>query len=128
MHTGHPSMDLWTVDLRRAMPLQGDPEYLRERVSESLGRLYAVHWPFYQFKTARNVRLTPFHERNPALGVRGVRRLLEHTEILRLQLRAILRAAAGTTETAVLVPFEHSAAEHRAVRENVGLFDQTPFA
>lgn len=49
------------------------------------------------------VDFTP--ERNPAMGVRGIRLLLQHPEILRLQLRAILRAAAGTEETGVLVPF-----------------------
>ena len=44
-------------------------------------------------------------ERNPALGLRGVRRLLSHSGILRLQVRAILRAAHGTDSTGVLVPF-----------------------
>jgi phosphotransferase system enzyme I (PtsI) len=49
--------------------------------------------------------LAPGPERNPALGLRGVRALLEEGSILRLQVRAILRAAAGTSQTAVLVPF-----------------------
>ncbi len=44
-------------------------------------------------------------ERNPALGVRGIRWLLAHPEVLRLQVRAVLRAAAGTDGVAVLVPF-----------------------
>jgi phosphoenolpyruvate-protein phosphotransferase len=44
-------------------------------------------------------------ERNPALGARGVRGLLAHQDVLRLQLRAILRAAAGVPDVAVLVPF-----------------------
>ena len=44
-------------------------------------------------------------ERNPVLGLRGVRALLRHGSLLRLQLRAILRAAEGTKNTAVLVPF-----------------------
>ena len=44
-------------------------------------------------------------ERNPALGLRGVRRLLSHSSILRLQVRAILRAAKGTDNTGVLIPF-----------------------
>jgi phosphoenolpyruvate-protein kinase (PTS system EI component) len=44
-------------------------------------------------------------ERNPAMGMRGVRALLHDGTIMRTQLRAILRAAAGTDNVGVLVPF-----------------------
>ncbi|WP_042375227.1 phosphoenolpyruvate--protein phosphotransferase [Streptacidiphilus neutrinimicus] len=39
--------------------------------------------------------LTPADEPNPALGVRGLRTLLEHPEVLGSQLRALARAAEG---------------------------------
>ena len=39
--------------------------------------------------------LSPGEEPNPALGVRGLRSLLEHPEVLQGQLRALARAAAG---------------------------------
>jgi phosphoenolpyruvate-protein phosphotransferase (PTS system enzyme I) len=39
--------------------------------------------------------LSPGEEPNPALGVRGLRSLLEHPEVLQAQLRALARAAAG---------------------------------
>ncbi len=39
--------------------------------------------------------LTPGEEPNPALGVRGLRSLLEHPDVLRTQLRALARAAEG---------------------------------
>ncbi len=125
MDSGHPTMDLWTVDIRRALKFQGEPGYLKERVTESLGRLYAVHWPFYQFKAARNVRLTPFYQRLKKQG-------------------ACFAEAQGWERPGWYAPegvqpeyiysfsrqnwFEYWAAEHKAVRENVGLFDQTPFA
>ncbi len=125
MRDGYPPMDLWTIDIRRAMPFQANPEYLRERVVETLGRLYDVHWPFYQFRTARGVRKSPFYDR---LAARG----------------ACFAEAQGWERPGWYAPdgvtpeyrysfsrqnwFEHSAAEHHAVRENVGLFDQTPFA
>ena len=125
MRDGLPPMDLWTVDIRRNMPFQADPDYLRERVTETLGRLYAVHWPFYQPHTARGIRLSPFYDRLAKLG-------------------ACCTEAQGWGRPGWFAPegvdpeyvysfkrqnwFEHSAAEHRAVREAVGMFDQTSFA
>ena len=54
-------------------------------------------------------------EDNPALGVRGVRLALRHPEILRAQLRAILRVRpAGACR--IMVPMIASLAELRAVR------------
>lgn len=64
----HPPMDLSSVDIRRAFPFQGNPEYLRERISESLGLLYAMHWPFRQYESARGQRLSPLHDRLEAAG------------------------------------------------------------
>ncbi len=39
--------------------------------------------------------LTPAHESNPALGVRGLRTLLDHSDVLHTQLSALAEAAAG---------------------------------
>ncbi len=55
-------------------------------------------------------------ERNPAMGRRGVRGLLANQDILRLQLRAILRAAAGTENVGVLVPFVTSVMDLQRVK------------
>ena len=60
---GHPPIDLWDVDIRRCAPFQRNKRYLRDRTVESLGLLYAMHWPFRQYETARGVRLTPLYER-----------------------------------------------------------------
>ena len=60
---GHPPFDLWDVDIRRMMPHQNRTSYLVDRVSEALGLLYAMHWPYRQFETARGVRKTPLYER-----------------------------------------------------------------
>lgn len=48
--------------------------------------------------------LYPAHEPNPALGMRGIRLLLQQKEMLSTQLRAILRAHAGK-QCSVVVPF-----------------------
>jgi phosphotransferase system enzyme I (PtsI) len=69
---------------------------------------------------------TPRIERNPALGMRGVRRLLHEGLILRLQIRAVLRAAEGTETTGLLVPFVTALSDLQRVKaaileERVGL-------
>ncbi|MEM7199595.1 MAG: putative PEP-binding protein [Planctomycetota bacterium] len=69
---------------------------------------------------------SPADERNRAMGVRGVRLLLASPDLLRLQVRALLRAAVGTSDTAILVPFVTSVAdltqvENAIVEERVAL-------
>ena len=121
---GRPPMDLWDVDVRRVMPFQRNRSYLHDRTVESLGLLYAMHWPFRQPETARGVRRSPFHDR---LAARG----------------ACFGEVAGWERTNWFAPegtkaeyvytygrqnwFEHSAAEHRATREGVTMFDQSSF-
>lgn len=63
MNDGQPPMDLSEVDIRRAQPFQATRSYLRDRVSETLGLLYAMHWPHRQAETARGARTSPLHER-----------------------------------------------------------------
>ena len=122
---GHPPADLWEVDVRRNMPFQGNRKYLRERVSESLGLLYAMHYPYRQFETARGVRRSPLYDRLEAAGAC-------HGELAGWE-RPNWYAPAGVPARYEYSYgrqnwFEYSAAEHRAVRENVGLFDQSSFA
>jgi glycine cleavage system T protein len=122
---GHPPVDLWEVDVRRNMPFQVNRKYLQARVRESLGLLYATHWPFRQYETARGVRRSAVHERLTRAGAC-------FGEAFGWE-RANWYAPAG------VVPayeysygrqnwFEASAHEHRAVRNAVGLFDQSSFA
>jgi 4-methylaminobutanoate oxidase (formaldehyde-forming) len=125
MRDGHPPMDLWEVDVRRNMPFQSNRKYLKERVSESLGLLYATHWPFYQYQTARGVRRSAVHDRVAAAGAcHGVAFGWE---------RPNWYGEPGSTPAYEYSYgrqnwFEASAAEHRAVREAVGIFDQSSFA
>ena len=58
-------------------------------------------------------------ERNPALGLRGVRGLLREGDGLRLQIRAILRAGAGHPEVGILVPFVSTVNELQRVRSAI---------
>src|SRR6266480_4951445 len=65
---GHPPFDLWDVDIRRCAPFQRNKRYLRDRTAETLGLLYAMHWPFRQAETARGVRKSALHDRLAAAG------------------------------------------------------------
>jgi 4-methylaminobutanoate oxidase (formaldehyde-forming) len=122
---GEPPFDLWDVDIRRMHPFQGNKSYLQARVSETLGLLYADHFPYRQYATARGVRLSPLHERLKAHG-------------------ACFGETAGWERANWFAPpdiepvyrygwkrqswFAHSAAEHGAVRAGIGLFDMSSFA
>jgi len=122
---GHPPFDLWDVDIRRCAPFQRNKRYLHDRTVETLGLLYAMHWPFRQPETARGVRKSALHDRLTAAGAC-------FGEVSGFE-RANWFAPAGTEARYEYSYgrqnwFEHSAAEHRAVREAVGLFDQSSFA
>ena len=65
---GHPPMDVSGIDIRRIHPFQSVKSYVRERVSESLGLLYAMHWPYRQAETARGVRRSPLFSYTKDLG------------------------------------------------------------
>jgi len=65
---GHPPMDVNGIDIRRIAPFQSNRAYLRDRVTESLGLLYAMHWPYRQVETARGARRSAFHAQTAALG------------------------------------------------------------
>ncbi len=65
---GHPPMDVNGIDIRRIHPFQSNSNYIKERVSESLGLLYAMHWPYRQAETARGVRRSAIHQYTDKLG------------------------------------------------------------
>ena len=61
MEDGQKPFDLGDVDVSRMQPFQGNKRYLVERATETLGLLYADHYPYRQKDSARGVRQTPFH-------------------------------------------------------------------
>ena len=65
---GHPPMDMNGVDIRRIHPFQSVREYVHDRTVESLGLLYAMHWPYRQAETARGTRRSPLYQHLKDLG------------------------------------------------------------
>jgi 4-methylaminobutanoate oxidase (formaldehyde-forming) len=125
MELGHAPMDLWGNDIRRMFPFQSTQRYIENRVTETLGLLYENHYPFRQMTTSRDIRHSPLHEK-----------LAAHN--------ACFGEAAGWERPNWFAPkgvepkyeysfgkqnwFECNAAEHKAARENVVLFDQSSFS
>ncbi|MCB1097855.1 MAG: FAD-dependent oxidoreductase [Verrucomicrobiae bacterium] len=60
---GESPMDLWSVDIRRFLPIHNDRAYLTERTGEVLGLHYQMAWPNREFTTARGLRRTPLYDR-----------------------------------------------------------------
>lgn len=124
MEAGEKPFDLGDVDIARMQPFQGNKTYLAARVSETLGLLYADHFPYRQKATARGIRRTPFHHH--LLDQGAVMGELAGWE------RANWFANPGQTPEYVYswkrqTFFDNIAAEHRAVRENVGIYDMSSF-
>ncbi|MEP2703913.1 MAG: FAD-dependent oxidoreductase [Roseibium sp.] len=124
MDSGEKPFDLGDVDIARMQPFQGNKQYLFERSKETLGLLYADHFPYRQKATARGIRRSPLHEILKANG-------------------AVFGELAGWERANWFADegqereyryswkrqnwFENSAREHKAIRENVGLYDMTSF-
>jgi 4-methylaminobutanoate oxidase (formaldehyde-forming) len=124
METGEKPFDLGDVDVGRNQPFQGNRRYLFERSKETLGLLYADHFPYRQKATARGVRRTPFHAHLEAEGA-------VFGEIGGWE-RANWFAKSGQARDYDYSWgrqnwFANAAAEHRAIREGVGMYDMSSF-
>lgn len=124
MNDDEPPFDLWDVDIRRVQPFQANKTYLWNRSTETLGLLYADHYPYRQFETARGIRRSPLHEHLKARG-------------------AVFGEAAGWERANWFARpgqereyryswkrqnwFDNAREEHMTVRTGVGLFDMSSF-
>lgn len=123
---GQPTMDLAEVDVARSGRWSNNRAWLHERTTETLGRLYAMHWPGLQPAAARGARRLPLEDRLRAAG-------------------AAFGEAAGWERPAWYEPgstaepvwtydfdrpswFGPTAEEVRATREDVALFDLSSYA
>jgi glycine cleavage system T protein len=124
MQDGAKPFDLGDVDISRMQPFQGNKTYLAARSTETLGLLYADHFPYRQKATARGVRRTPFHhelmERGAVMGeLSGWERANWFAEPD--------QNAAYEYSWKRQNFFNNVEKEHRAVRENVGMYDMSSF-
>ncbi|QKK27015.1 FAD-dependent oxidoreductase [Rhizobium hidalgonense] len=60
---GYPSRSMNSMLASRAHPFQSNSTYNADRVGESVGFHYGLHWAGRQIETARGVRRVPLHEK-----------------------------------------------------------------
>ncbi len=125
MTEGRPPMDLWDVDVRRVRPFQANEKYVFDRSRETLGLLYQMHWPYRQVESARQIRRSAIHDKLVAAGAcMG--------EMIGWERPNWYARDGATAEYQYSYGrqnwFEFTAAECRAVRNEVGLFDQSSFS
>ncbi len=72
---GHVNEDIFSYDIKRFQKFHSELGFIKKRITETLGDLYGMHWPYKQHKTSRNQKLTPYHnlmkEAGACFGVTG---------------------------------------------------------
>ena len=122
---GEVTSDLVAVDIQRFARFHGNNRWLRSRVAEVLGLHYAVPWPNREMETARPFRCSPLHDR---LAARGA----SYGSKMGWERPNYFAPEGSPTDLAYSwgkPPWlDWSAAEQRATREAVAVFDQTSFS
>ena len=62
MINGYMNEDLYSLDIKRFQKFHSSKKFIMRRVTETLGDLYGMHWPYKQHKTSRDQKLLPYHE------------------------------------------------------------------
>ena len=122
---GHTNEDLFIYDIKRFEKFHSKSSFIKERITETLGDLYGMHWPYKQHKTSRNQKLLPYHEELKNSGacfgvVSGYERPMWF--------------ANNNSKPEYVYSYNYQnwypSVEYETIntRKNIGLFDLTPFA
>jgi dimethylglycine oxidase len=129
MVEGVPSLDLREEDLNRFYPHVQSRSYVRARGAQNYREIYDIIHPLQPMSTPRQLRLTPFYDREVALGAffteaAGWERPLWYEANAPLLDGADFPVRSGWAAR-FWSPIQGT--EHQAARERVVLFDATPF-
>ena len=64
----HINEDIFSLDIKRFQKFHSSKNFIMERVTETLGDLYGMHWPYKQHNTSRDQKLFPYHEELKKVG------------------------------------------------------------
>ncbi|MDB3983008.1 FAD-dependent oxidoreductase [Candidatus Pelagibacter sp.] len=62
MINGYMNEDLYSLDIKRFQKFHSSKKFIMNRVTETLGDLYGMHWPYKQHKTSRDQKILPYHD------------------------------------------------------------------
>jgi 4-methylaminobutanoate oxidase (formaldehyde-forming) len=123
--TGEAPLDLWAVDIRRFSDLHRDRDWVKTRTCEAYGKHYTIGFPHEEHETGRPRIVSPLYDRLKAQGaVFGSKLGWERPNWFAppgVEARDIYTMGRQNW-------FPHVGEEHRHVRENAGVFDQSSFA
>ena len=122
---GEAPTDLWSVDIRRFSGLHKDRSFVNDRTLEAYGKHYTVAYPHEEYLSGRPKIVSPLYKKLKAKNACFGSKLGWE--------RPNWFAAEGTEPADIYSMgrqnwFHHVGAEHKAVREVAGLFDQSSFA
>ncbi len=118
-------MDLWAVDIRRFANLHADRRFVAARTLESYGKHYTVAFPHEESESGRPGIVSPLYQRLKEKGACFGSKLGWERP------NWFAPAGVGPRDHYAMGRqnwFAHVGAEHLAVREAAGLFDQSSFA
>ena len=125
MINGHINEDLFSLDIKRFQKLHSSKKFIMDRVTETLGDLYGMHWPYKQHTTSRNEKLLPYHEELKKAGAcfgvaGGFERPMWYS----------LNGEKPEYEYSFNYQNWYPSAKHETInaRKNVGLFDFSTFS
>ncbi len=125
MINGHINEDLFSLDIKRFQKLHSSKKFIMDRVTETLGDLYGMHWPYKQHTTSRNEKLLPYHEELKKAGAcfgvaGGFERPMWYS----------LNEKKSEYEYSFNYQNWYPSAKHETInaRKNVGLFDFSTFS
>ncbi|XP_011309065.1 pyruvate dehydrogenase phosphatase regulatory subunit, mitochondrial [Fopius arisanus] len=65
---GSTSLDMYEIDVSRFLGLHNNRKFLRDRVREVPSTHYALQYPHMEFKTGRNLRMSPIYSKLKEAG------------------------------------------------------------
>ena len=125
MINGYMNEDLYSLDIKRFQKFHSSKKFIMNRVTETLGDLYGMHWPYKQHKTSRAQKLLPYHEDLKKVGA-----CFGQSGEYERPMWYALDGAKAEYEYSFNYQNWYPSVEHECKNtiENVGLFELSPFS